>query len=66
MSTRTSKQIAAGQVRSLRVMREKLLGMAKQWEDLDEFNISELETLAYQVEKVAAGFVQDSKELGAI
>ncbi|MNS85247.1 hypothetical protein D3C72_1191070 [compost metagenome] len=66
MSTRTSKQIAAGQVRTLRSMREKLLGMAKQWEDLDEFNISELETLAYQAEKVAAGFVQDSNGLGAI
>ena len=66
MSTRTSKQIAAAQVRSLRTMREKLLSMAKQWEDVDEFNISELETLAYQVEKVAEGFVQDSNELGAI
>ena len=66
MSTRTSKQIAAGQVRTLRSMREKLLGMAKQWEDLDEFNISELETLAYQVEKVAEGFVQDSAEQGQL
>lgn len=61
MSARSNKQIAAGQVRSLRAMRQKILRMAQEWEDLDEFNISELETLAYAVEKIAMGMVQDSK-----
>lgn len=49
----TSKQIAAGQVRSLRALRKKLLNMAAQWEDVDQFNMSQLEELADHAERIA-------------
>lgn len=53
MSTPTMKQVAAGQVRSLRAMRAKLLNMADRWEDMDEYNRSRLTELADQTEALA-------------
>ena len=58
----TPKQIAAGQVRSLRAIRNKLQNMAEKWEDVDEFNISQFTELADQVENVAIKLV-DSQEV---
>lgn len=55
----TAKQIAAGQIRSLRAIREKLLKMAAQWDDVDQFNMTQLEELADQVERVAIEMVPD-------
>jgi len=59
--SQSPKQIAAAQVRSLRAIRKKLLAMAKQWEDLDEYNISKLCELADATEEVAVNLV-DNKE----
>lgn len=55
----TKKQIAAGQVRRLRTMRKALLEMAKQWEDVDEFNISQLTELADRIEAVAVELIEE-------
>lgn len=55
----TKKQIAAGQVRRLRTMRKALLEMATQWEDVDEFNISQLTELADQAETVAVNLIEE-------
>lgn len=55
----TKKQIAAGQVRRLRTMRKALLEMAKQWEDVDEFNISQLTELADRAEAVAVELIEE-------
>lgn len=38
MAAPSKKQIAAGQRRSLKAMRAKLLEMASAWEDMDEYN----------------------------
>lgn len=64
--SRTDKQIAAGQLRSLRAMRAKLLTMSGEWEDLDQSNVAFLEELADQVEQVSLALLPDpsSAELG--
>lgn len=68
MSARTDKQIAAGQVRSLRSMRAKLLAMAGEWEGVDEYNVSTLTELADQAEQVALELIADPTpaELGGM
>lgn len=53
----TPRQLAAGQVRSLRAMRKKLLAMSAEWGDVDAFNMAELERLADQCEGVATELI---------
>jgi hypothetical protein len=65
MSAPTAKQLAAGQVRSLRSMREKLLNMADQWEAFDEFNRTRLTELADLADEIGAEFVPDEKAVKA-
>lgn len=59
MAAPTVKQLAAGQVRTLRAMREKLLKMADQWEGLDEFNRTRLTELADLADDIGGEFVPD-------
>lgn len=59
MSYRTKKQIAAGQRRSLQAMVNKLRSMAYEWDDVDEFNITALDGLILEVEKVAKELAED-------
>lgn len=59
MSTPTKRQLASRHMRRLRTMREQLLNMACQWEDLDQFCVNELEGLADTVENVAVGLMDD-------
>jgi hypothetical protein len=58
----TGRQIAAGQVRSLRAMRKKLLNMACQWADVDEYHISKPTELADHAEEIAVGMVHHDEE----
>lgn len=60
MSTPTNRQLAAGQIRSLRALRKKLLSMAAQWDGLDQFNLGTLEELADRCETVATELLADS------
>jgi hypothetical protein len=55
----TEKQLAGNQRRTLRAMRRRLIEMAAAWDELDQFNVSELTALADQVETVAAAMVPD-------
>lgn len=55
----TDKQLAGHQRRTLRSMRAKLLRMAKEWDGVDQFNLSQLTELADQAEKVAVEMVAD-------
>lgn len=57
--SQTEKQLAAGQRRSLRAMRERLLVMAEAWDGVDEFNRTQLTELADQAQKVAQELVAD-------
>jgi short subunit dehydrogenase-like uncharacterized protein len=59
MSAPTHKQLAARHVRRLRTIRRQLLEMSAQWEDLDQFNMTQLEALADQVELVSLDLVID-------
>jgi hypothetical protein len=59
MSAPTAKQLAAGQRRTLRTMRTRLLDMADQWENFDEFCRTQLTELADQCETVSADLISD-------
>lgn len=57
--SRTHKQIAGGQRRSLRSMREKLLDMAAEWDEVDQFNMTQLTELADRIEGIAVEMTED-------
>lgn len=60
MSAPTRRQLAAGQVRSLRAMRLKVLDMAAQWDEVDQYSMNVLEELADRCEAVAVDLVEDT------
>ncbi|BBT94339.1 hypothetical protein WP8W19C03_10330 [Aeromonas veronii] len=60
--TLTPKQLAGHQRRSLRSIRERLLKMSSDWDDIDQFNVNTLEALADQVEQVATNMVDTAVE----
>lgn len=62
MSTPTAKQLASRHIRRLRTMREKLLDMSKQWDEVDQYNMSELERLADSCEQIATEMVDASDD----
>jgi|TARA_Y100000780_G_C13529327_1_gene357050 hypothetical protein len=62
MATQTSKQIAAGQRRSLKAMNEKLLKMALAWEDLDQYRVTLLTEAADNLADVEAELVEMPEE----
>ena len=47
-------------------MREKLLQMSAQWDELDQFCVNRLEGLAGQVETTAADLVDDAECVGEV
>lgn len=57
----THKQLASRHVRRLRTISKQLLEMSELWEDLDQFNVNELESLADKVEEVG-GFLSPDEE----
>lgn len=59
MSAPTKKQLASRHVRRLRTMRQQLLDMSAQWDDLDQFCVNDLADLAEAVEGVAATLLDD-------
>ena len=59
----SKKQIAAGQVRSLRALRKKLQQMSAQWSDVDEFNVRLLDDLADRVEDVAVNLLEEQEDV---
>lgn len=59
MSVPTKRQLASRHIRRLRTMREQLMTMSHQWEDIDQFCVNELESLANTVENVAVGLMDD-------
>lgn len=63
--SRSDKQLAGGQRRTLRAMRERLLCMAEEWEGVDEYARTCLTDLADQAEEVAVGISPESHEVGA-
>lgn len=48
MATPTKKQIAAGQRRSLKTMRTKLMEMAAAWDEVDQYHLNILEEASGQ------------------
>ncbi|MFT7722244.1 MAG: hypothetical protein QM788_05375 [Roseateles sp.] len=62
--SRSTKQLAAGQRRTLRTLRERLLCMADEWEDVDEFIRGELTDLADQTEELMVALAPDPNQEG--
>ena len=60
----TKRQLAARHLRRLRTMRNQLIEMACQWEDLDQFAVNRLEELSDQVENTALDLVEDTECVG--
>lgn len=52
MATPTKKQISAGQRRSLKSMRAKLLDMAAAWDEVDQYHMNILEEAADKLSDV--------------
>lgn len=63
MSAPTKKQLAARHTRRLRTLRESVLQMAEQWEELDQFCTNELVGLADSIETVAVSLKEDESEV---
>jgi hypothetical protein len=57
----TAHQLAGNQRRTLRAMRERLLKMAAEWDDVDGFIETELVELADKVEAVRAALEPDDR-----
>lgn len=55
----SDRQLAGNQRRTLRAMRERLLGMAAEWDGLDQFNQTQLGELADKVEQISTDMVVD-------
>lgn len=64
--TITDKQLAGNQRRTLRTMRAKLVAMAGEWDGRDQFNMSELERLASEIEDVAVTMTVDAGAAGEL
>ena len=62
MAALTKKQIAAGQRRSLKVMRAKLLEMAVVWADVDEYHVSILTEAAEKLLDVHTELLEIEEE----
>ncbi|HRL94741.1 MAG TPA: hypothetical protein PK873_14405 [Pseudomonas sp.] len=62
MATPTKKQIAAGQRRSLKAMRSKLLDMANAWEDVDQYNGNILTEAAEKLLDVHAELLEAAED----
>lgn len=62
MAIQTKKQIAAGQRRSLKVMRAKLLDMAAAWDEVDQYYLNILEEAADKVLDVHAELLEAAEE----
>ncbi len=60
--SRTAAQLAAGQRRTLRAMRERLLSMADEWDGFDEYARTELTELADRAESVAVAITPEPTE----
>ena len=66
MPAPTKRQLAARHVRRLRTMRQQLLDMSAQWEDLDQFAVNRLQEMADQVEAAAIDLIDDADCVGEV
>lgn len=62
MAAPTKRQLAARHVRRLRTIRDSLIEMSRQWEELDQFCVNRLEELSDQVETTALDLMEDATE----
>lgn len=62
MATQTKKQIAAGQRRSLKAMRARLLDMAATWDEVDQYYLNILEEAADKLLDVHAELLEAAEE----
>jgi hypothetical protein len=61
MSSRTPRQIAAGQRRSLQAIEKKIRAMSAEWMDEDAFNENQLGDLADKIKEVSRDLVAEEE-----
>lgn len=59
MTSPTMRQLAAGQVRSLRAIRSKILNMSARWDEVDQYSMNVLAELADRCEIVATELLEE-------
>lgn len=59
MSAPTAKQLSSRHVRTLRTFRKRVIDMAAQWEDVDQFCLNRLSELADELEQAAVDITPD-------
>lgn len=58
---RTKKQIAAGQRRSLKAMRERIVNMCGEWDGVDQYSINVLEEVIEKMEWASRMLTEDEE-----
>jgi len=59
MSAPTAKQLSSRHVRTLRTFRKRVIDMAAQWEDVDQFCLNRLSELVDELEQAAVDITPD-------
>ena len=59
MSAPTAKQLSSRHVRTLRTFRKRVIDMAAQWEDVDQFCLNRLSELVDELEQAAVDITHD-------
>lgn len=59
MSAPTAKQLSSRHVRTLRTFRKRVIDMAAQWEEVDQFCLNRLSELVDELEQAAVDITPD-------
>lgn len=63
--SRTARQMAGAQKRTLRSMQAKLLDMSADWDEVDQFLMGELNDLREKIDQIIAAMSEVSESAGA-
>lgn len=64
MATRTARQMAGAQKRTLKAMQSKLLDMSADWDEVDQFLMGELNDLREKIGQIMDAMSEVSESAG--
>ncbi|UDM18968.1 hypothetical protein [Vogesella sp. XCS3] len=65
MATRTARQMAGAQKRTLKAMQAKLLDMSADWDEVDQFLMGELNDLREKIGQIMKAMSEVSESAGS-
>jgi hypothetical protein len=65
MATRTARQMAGAQKRTLKAMQAKLFDMSADWDEVDQFLMGELNDLREKIGQIMEAMSEVSESAGA-